>query len=306
VRQHTSQPHRLGIIGFGQVGQAMAGVLAQSHAVSIFDLRLEQSRTHPLVQEEEVRLAPCATALAESSDIVILCLPTPEASRAVAAEIAGAMRSGMVVMETSTVTPQDVFALDGLLSPGGARVIDTAVIGGIHALSKGQGVFLVGAAKDESAAVAGVLERLAAEVFYLNRQGAGMRAKLVANAVSHAVYVVLAEAIAVGAAQDIPLDVIYRLLARESGLARPLTHRIGERFLKGDFAGGMSTANARKDSRLFLETAHELNVPVFATQAAHSVYEMAASAGMAADDYAIVATLWETWMGRKFVAEGNS
>lgn len=303
MTQHHSQSNRLGIIGFGQVGQAMAGVLTQSHAVSIFDLRTEQCRTHPLVEEGKVKLMSSATALVDSSDIVIFCLPTPEASREVAAQIAGAMRPGLVVMETSTVAPQDVLALDGLLSPGGARVVDTAVIGGIHALSNGQAVFLVGAAEDDSGPVAGVLQRLAAEIFYLNRQGGGMRAKLVANAVSHGVYIVLAEAIAVGAAQDIPMDVIYRLLARESGLARPLTHRIGERFLKGNFAGGMSTANARKDSKLFLETAHELNVPVFAMQAAHSVYEIAASEGLAADDYAIVATLWEKWLGRKLRTE---
>ena len=96
------------------------------------------------------------------------------------------------------------------------------------------------------------------------------------------------------------MDIMYRLLNRESGLARPLTHRIGERLFKGDFTGGMSTANARKDSKLFLELAHSLNVPVFATQAAHTVYDIAASEGMHADDYAIVATLWEKWLGLDF------
>lgn len=298
----STQSSRLGIIGFGQVGQAMAGVLAQTHAVNIFDLRADLCRVHPLVVDGKVSLMASATALVEASEIVLFCLPTPEASRAVASQIAGVMRPGLVVMETSTVAPQDVFALDGLLSPGGARVVDTAVIGGIHALSNGQAVFLVGAAEQEAGPVAEILQRLAAEIFYLNRQGGGMRAKLVANAVSHGVYVVLAEAMAVGAAQDIPMEVIYRLLARESGLARPLTHRIGERLMKGNFSGGMSTANARKDSRLFLETAHELNVPVFAIQAAHSVYEIAAGEGMLADDYAIVATLWEKWLGRKLTS----
>ncbi|MGB3069217.1 MAG: NAD(P)-dependent oxidoreductase [Ottowia sp.] len=300
---NNSSSTRLGIIGFGQVGQAMAKVLTRSHSVTIFDLRTDQCRAHPLVENGDVTLASSSAALVDASDIVILCLPTPEASHAVAAHISGAMRPGLIVMETSTVTPQDVAALDAVLSPGGARVVDTAVIGGIHALSSGQAVFLVGAAQDDSDPISAVLKQLAAEVFYLNRQGGGMRAKLVANAVSHGVYVVLSEAIAVATAQDIPMSVIYRLLARESGLSRPLTHRIGERLFNGNFAGGMSTANARKDSKLFLETAHELKVPVFAIQAAHSVYEIAACEGMAADDYAIVATLWEKWIGRTLRAE---
>ena len=64
-----------------------------------------------------------------------------------------------------------------------------------------------------------------------------------------------------------------------------------------------SRANARKDSKLFLETAHRLNVPVFATQAAHAIFEIAAREGMASDDYAIVAKLWEKWAGVKFAQE---
>jgi 3-hydroxyisobutyrate dehydrogenase-like beta-hydroxyacid dehydrogenase len=305
LTSHTTNTTRLGIIGFGQVGQAMAGVLAKSQLVSVFDLRADQLLNHPLVVEGRLQLAASPSALVEASDIVILCLPTPEASQAVGAQIASVMRPGLIVMETSTVAPQDIAALDALLSPGGAQVFDTAVIGGIHALSTGQAVFLVGGSKGSIGAAADVVDRLAAEVFYLNRKGGGMRAKLVANAVAHAVYVVLAEAVAVSAAQDIPMDVIYRLLARESGLLRPLTHRIGERFFKGDFGGGMSTANARKDSKLFIEAAHELQVPLFAIPAAHAVYEIAACEGMSADDYAIVATLWQKWAGRT-VRTGNA
>jgi 3-hydroxyisobutyrate dehydrogenase-like beta-hydroxyacid dehydrogenase len=295
----------LGIVGFGQVGQAMAGVLATDYALTIFDLNRAQCECHALVAEGRVRIAESASALAGAVDLLLFCLPTPEASRAVAGEVADAVKPGLIALETSTVAPENVFELDALFKPRGVRVIDTAVIGGIHSLSHGKAVFLVGASQDESQPISGVLDRLAAEVFYLDHLGGGMKAKLVANAVAHAVYIVLAEATAVAAAQEIPMNVLYRLLARESGLSRPLTHRIGERLFRGDFAGGMSTANARKDSKLFLETAHRLNVPVFATQAAHAIFEIAAREGMATDDYAIVAKLWEKWAGVRFLQEGT-
>lgn len=297
MTQAQKQGLRIGIIGFGQVGQSMAAVLSKTFAVGVFDLDKDQCSRHPLVGSGEISLARSAAELTRSVDLLLFCLPTPEASRAVALEIVDAVQPGLIVLETSTVAPEDVFGLDAVLTERGARVIDSAVIGGIHALTQGKAVFLVGSAQEEAGAIAPVLERLAAEIFYLGRQGGGMRAKLVANAVAHAVYVVLAEATAVATAQDIPMDVLYRLLTRESGLMRPLTHRIGERLLNRDFNGGMSTANARKDSRLFLETAHRLNVPVFATQAAHLVFEIGASEGMIASDYAIVATLWEKWAG---------
>ncbi|WP_457093574.1 NAD(P)-dependent oxidoreductase [Microvirga sp. P5_D2] len=294
---------KVGIIGFGQVGQAMAGVLAQKHSVRVFDLNRGLCERHPLIEGGTASAAASAGDLASSVDVLILCLPTPKASRAVAADIAASVRPGLLVLETSTVSPEDVFALRDALEPGGATIVDTAVIGGIKALSEGKAVFLVGAPEDRASATHAILDLLAAEIFYFGKPGGGMRAKIVANGVSHAVYVVLAESLAVAAAQELPMDVMYRLLARESGMMRPLTHRINERLFRGDFQGGMSTANARKDSSLFLEAAGRLNVPVFASQAAHTVYEIAACEGMAGDDYAIVAKLWEKWSGIKLAGE---
>jgi 3-hydroxyisobutyrate dehydrogenase-like beta-hydroxyacid dehydrogenase len=127
-----------------------------------------------------------------------------------------------------------------------------------------------------------------------------MRTKLIVNGVAHAVYVVLLEAGALAGAQKIPMDVLYRLLERESGLARPLTHRFGERLRAHDFKGGMSTVNARKDSSLILETARALGVPLFATQAAHTVYELAIREGLGSQDYAALGKLWEEWLGISF------
>lgn len=288
---------RLGLIGFGQVGQAMAGVLAQTFDLTVFDRDLARCEDHPLARSGALRVARGAADLAARADIVLFCLPTPEASLAVAADIAPVMREGQVLLETSTVAPEHVEALHDALSPRGARVIDTAVIGGIHALTEGQAVMLIGETEEASARIAPVLAALTAERFYFGGRGRGMKAKLIANAVSHAVYVVLAEATALTTAQDLPMPVMYRLLARESGMIRPLTHRIGERLLRNDFTGGMSTANARKDSRLMLETAHRLNIPLFAMAAAHSVYEIAAREGMAAQDYAVIGKLWEKWAG---------
>lgn len=287
----------VGIIGFGQVGQTIASVLAPHHAVKVHDLNRAACEQHPLVSGRKVSLAACAAELAGSVDVLLFCLPTPTASRTVSEEIAEHVRPGLLVLETSTVAPGDVFRLRNLLEPTGANIVDTAVIGGIKALSKGKAVFLVGAPEDQSSATGAILSLLAAEIFYFGKLGGGMQAKIVANAVSHSVYVVLAESLAVAVAQEIPMDVMCRLLARESGMIRPLTHRINERLLRDNFAGGMSTANARKDSHLFLEAASKLNVPVFASQAAHTVYEIAAGEGMAADDYAIVAKLWEKWTG---------
>ena len=199
--------------------------------------------------------------------------------------------------------PEDVEALHEVLGPVGAVVIDAAIIGGVHKLAKGQGVFLIGLPEQEAGLAGETLRSISEEIFFLNGRGDGMRAKLVANAVSHTTYVLLLEAAALAAAQNIPMSVFTRLMERESGLMRPLKHRFAERLRAKDFSGGMSTINARKDSNLILETARSLDIPLFAIPAAHTAYEIAVAEGLGSQDYASMGQLWEKWLDTTYFNE---
>jgi 3-hydroxyisobutyrate dehydrogenase-like beta-hydroxyacid dehydrogenase len=181
--------------------------------------------------------------------------------------------------------------------------MECAILGGVHKLAAGEGTFLVGGSKVDFDRAKAVLDSAAEKIFYLGPLGNGMRTKLVCNAVAHAVMVVLVEAAALAAAQKIPMDVFYELMRRDSGLMRPLTHRFGERIFSQDFEGGMSTANARKDSALAIDVAKELGVPLFAISAAHTAYEIAMREGLERKDYSAIATLWEKWLGVSFAAK---
>jgi len=300
----TPRTSLIGLIGVGNAGQAMVEALSPRFALRIFDRDDARCAAAAGKAGGQVTVAKSAADAAAGAGLVILSLPTPAASLSVAEEIRGALRPGTLVLETSTVSPEDIEAVHALLAPAGAVLIDTALVGGIAALSEGRAAFLVGAREADAGAAGPVLDALAEDIFWLGTRGKGMAAKLVVNAVAHAAYVVLVEAGALAAAQDIPMDVLQRLLERESGLMRPLTHRFGERLQAHDFAGGMSTANAAKDSRLALEAADRLGVPLFAMPAVHEVYELAMREGLEGLDYAAIGQLWEKWLGIDF-SEGE-
>jgi 3-hydroxyisobutyrate dehydrogenase-like beta-hydroxyacid dehydrogenase len=132
-----------------------------------------------------------------------------------------------------------------------------------------------------------------------------MGAKVVNNAVMHAVMVVLIEAFAMSTKLGVPVQTMVDILNREEGLLRPLVHRVQERMAEGDYAAGMSVSNARKDSVLALETAQALGVPLFATLASHTPYEIAEAKGMGEMDYAALARLWEEWAAVSFQPPGK-
>src|SRR5919108_2176714 len=112
--------------------------------------------------------------------------------------------------------------------------------------------------------------------------------------------VVLIEAGAMATKLGLPMQTLVDILRRPEGLIRPLTHRVQERMMHSNYAGGMSVANARKDSVLALETAQALGIPLYAIQASHTPYEIAEALGMGRLDYAALATLWEQWTGVQF------
>lgn len=284
---------RVGLIGLGNAGMALAEPLLRRFEVLGFDL---DAGRRGIAGAAGVMLAEGARQIADQCDVILLSLPTPAASRAAAQELALGTLRGRLVIETSTVAPQDIEWLVSFLAPHGAEVVDAAIVGGVQKLREGRTTFLVGASEKNYPRAIAVLDAAAEEIFNLGDVGNGMRAKVINNAVAHTTMVMLLEGAALARKAGVPLDVFYTLMSRESGLMRPLTHRFGERVRTGDFEGGMPTANARKDSFLALELARDLGVPLFTMQASHTVYEVARHEGLDRLDYASISRLWEKWL----------
>ncbi|MQA10563.1 MAG: NAD-binding protein [Pseudonocardiaceae bacterium] len=278
----------VGLCGLGNMGSVIAGRLSKEWPVLGFDL--DETRRGAAEREHGVRLVDAARDLADA-DVVVFSLPTPQASLAVLTELP----PGTVVVETSTVNPADMRR--GAAT--GARLVDAAILSGVSQAAAGTAPLLVGGAPEDVDAVWPVLTALSEHIVRCGELGSGMAAKVINNAVAHAVMVVLAEAGAMAAATGVSRAELAGLLGGpDGGLVRPLTHRFTERVLRGDYDGGMPTEAARKDSTLALALAQDAGVPLFAVQAAHTVYELGVSEGLARLDYSAIATLWERWTGQ--------
>jgi 3-hydroxyisobutyrate dehydrogenase-like beta-hydroxyacid dehydrogenase len=293
---------RIALCGLGQMGLPVARRLATAHDVLAYDISddrraLAEARERITTTDRLADLAAC--------DRIVLCLPNPAVSRSVLGDLAASIGRGTLVVETSTVLPHDVRECAELLAPAGARVLDAAILSGVGQMDSGAATLLVGGSAADIDAVRSVLDALGGAGWSrLGDLGAGMAAKVVNNGVAHAVMVVLAEAFAMARAEGIDLADVAAVLERpDGGLLRPLTHRVMERVARGDYEGGMPLEAARKDSTLALAMAQRSGTPLFATQAAQSVYDLALAAGLGRADYAAVATLWEGWGGAPLTFE---
>jgi 3-hydroxyisobutyrate dehydrogenase-like beta-hydroxyacid dehydrogenase len=230
----------------------------------------------------------------------LLSLPRPEISLDIAAAVANAPGAVQLVIETSTITPKVARELADICAAANIGFVDAAIAGGVQSMAAGENTFLVGGSEEDFTAAREVLDPIARRIHHLGPVGAGSGAKVVNNAVMHAVMVVLIEAGAMASKLEIPMETMIEILARPDGIMRPLEHRLGERICNADYTAGMSVTNARKDSMLALETAQDLGVPLFATSAAHTPYEIAEQLGYGEFDYAALAKLWESWCDLRF------
>jgi 3-hydroxyisobutyrate dehydrogenase-like beta-hydroxyacid dehydrogenase len=286
----------VGLLGLGNMGAAIAHRLVREMAVVGFD---PDSARCQVATEAGVEVVGSLEDVAAAAGVVVLSLPRPSISLDAVRRLTATWHEPGVVVETSTVTPADAREAAALCAASGSSYADAAILSGVKSVMDGQTTLLVGGSSATLDRVQHVLDAISSSQKHLGDVGAGMAAKVINNAVAHAVYVVLSEAVALGKANGIEVPTIVDMLSdSEGGLIRPLTHRIGERLAAGDFEGGMPVDAARKDSELVLQVAQAAKVPLFAMMASHTVYELAMAEGLGRADYAAIATLWDRWAGR--------
>jgi len=291
----------VGIVGLGNAGASVARGLDGKVPLIGFDLSADRVAA---VADLSMEAVGSAAEVAARASHIILSLPKPQASVAVTAEILAAGHRPTVIIETSTVTPATAVQCHDLAAAEGVAFVDAAIAGGVASMAAAKITFFLGGSAENIAKARPVLDLLAERIFELGPIGAGMGVKVVNNGVMHAVMVVLIEAFAMSTKLGVPVQTMVDVLNREEGLMRPLVHRVQERMQQGDYGAGMSVSNARKDSVLALETAQQLGVPLYATLASHTPYEIAQAVGMGDKDYASLAELWEQWAGISFNEKG--
>ena len=289
----TMDIKKVALYGLGNMGFPVAERVGRSFATQVFDLDAAQLQRAASSFGGVAIQSPADLA---QTAVVVLCLPSPAVSLEILAQVGPHLPRGAVVVETSTVNPEHIHAEARLLQQFGVEVVDASILAGTSQMVAGTASLALGGSAGAIARVQPVLDAIAAKQVHFGPLGAGAAAKVINNAVAHAVMVVVAEAGAMATAAGVSCEKLVALLSdAQMGLHRPLTYRYADRIVNGDYAGGMPTDAARKDSVLALQLAQTLGVPLFAIQGSHSVYDMAVAAGHGRDDYAAVAKLWADW-----------
>lgn len=250
---------KIGFIGLGLMGRAMVECLQKAS----FDLTVLGNRDRTGVEEAIARggsEAVSAKALAESSDIVMICVGTSEQveQRIYGEEgvLAGA-KAGQVVIDFGTSLPASTLKIGADLAERGATYLD-APLGRTPAHAK-EGLLNIMCAGDEAAydKVKSVLDVLGENVFHLGKLGNGHTIKLLNNYYAMTSANAMSEAFAMADAAGIERDALYNVLAAGPN-GSGMMQFIRNYAVEGKIDLAFSAANARKDIGYYRQMADDL------------------------------------------------
>jgi 3-hydroxyisobutyrate dehydrogenase-like beta-hydroxyacid dehydrogenase len=254
-----------GFIGLGHMGSAMAErLLRAGRPLWVHDL--DATRVDALVAQGAQR-ASGAAEIARQCDLVLLCLPSPEASLAVCRDLANGGRNGersgerlRVVVETSTVGPAAVRALAQVIG-GGVSVVDAPVSGGPSGARAGTLAMMCAGSPAALEQARPWLDRIAGRRFDVgDAPGLAQVCKLVNNAISAAGMIAACEATLVGVKAGLDAGTLLDAINASSGRNAATQDKFPRAILNGRFDYGGPLGLMLKDLSLFNEQARELGV----------------------------------------------
>ena len=252
---------RVGFAGLGSMGSGVVRRLLEAgHPVTGWNRT--KAKAEPLIAEG-MDWADTPAELAERCDVVCTMLTDARAVEAVVDDLAGALREGSIVVDFSTIAPDEGRALAERVAATGAVMLDAPVSGSLTTLAAGQLSIMVGGDRAAYDRVEPMLLAIGPKVTHMGANGSALLMKLAINLSLVVQGMSFCESIAMAERAGIAREAAVEA-ALKSVIASPMLAYRGPMVLEG---GQPETAFAnvdlqQKDQQLGLRIARELGTPV--------------------------------------------
>lgn len=289
---------RIGFIGLGAMGSAMARRLAQqAYLMVLFDPRA--AATTPF-RALGATIAASPREVADLAPIVFACLPGAQVSLEVALGEDGVVHGKALrtYIETSTIGVATVQRIADALQLRAIALLDAPVSGGPRYVPEGKlTVMLAGppAVLDE---VMPVFKALSEKLFHVGHHaGQGQAMKLVNNLLSAAALAITAEGMVLGVKAGLDPARMLEVINASTGRNSATEDKFPKSVLPGTFDYGASVAIMTKDVQLCMEHAGREGLTLPLGSALARIWESLMQAGNPEADFTSIVKPYEAMAG---------
>jgi 3-hydroxyisobutyrate dehydrogenase len=234
-------------------------------------------------------------AVADASDVMILCVPSSPDVVAVLDDALTALRTGKVVVDTSTIDPEVECAQHERVGATGAQYLEAPLSGGTAGAEKGTLTLMVGGSKAALAAARPALEAFAARIVHVGGPGMGQVVKLCNQLIYAAQMLATAEATVMATKAGVDLTLLHDVLTHATGDCVAVRTRLPAEGVVPDspasngWKPGFMTDLMAKDLDLAIDYAAKARTPLFTSGIVRQVLGAASAAGCGREDFSALA-----------------
>ena len=268
---------RAGWIGLGAMGYHMAGHLAVSGCLARVWNRSTTS-AEKFAGQFNVEISQSPAALVEDLDVIFLCVSNDESVSDLVAQMQPGLKSGAIVIDTSTVSPATATTMSEQLLSIPVHWIDAPVSGGVEGARKGSLAVMAGGDPAIFERILPLLEVFGDRATYMGPVGSGQAAKAINQVMVAGIAETVCEALAFAEQLNLPRKRLITVLSSGAANSWFLEHR-GKTMLADKFEPGFKSALLLKDLGICTKLAHELNSTLPVTELALRDYNELVAAG---------------------------
>ena len=258
----TTTARRVGYIGLGNLGFHLAhSLLKAGHQLTITDL--SKDLAEPLLAKGAT-WATSAKEVAERSDVVFTCLPSPKVIDTVVLGENGILagsHDGMIWIDNSTNDQEETIRLAALCAAKGVRMLESPVTGGVHKAAAGDITVLVGGDEATFGEVADLLAVIGNPVLHMGPLGSAAVIKVITNMLAFIHLVAAGEALMLAKRGGLDLTKSFHAILNSSG--NSFVHETESQvILNGSYNINFTMDLAVKDLGFAMEFGKRFGVPL--------------------------------------------
>jgi len=280
---------RVGFIGLGTMGAAMAANLARAgFPVTAWNRTPDRA---PELDGLGVARATTPAEVARSVDVVVVCVSdTPDVATVLLGPdgVAAGARSGTLVIDCSTISPAATRGFAAELAGHDVALVDAPVSGGSEGAQKATLTIFVGGEGADVERARPILEALGKTITHVGPIGSGQAVKAVNQVILAGTYLGVAEGIVLAMKAGLDVDQVVGALGGGAAQSWVLANRSG-RMIANDYPLGFKVALHRKDLGIALELAEELGAELPVSELAADLETGLIEGGHAEDDMSALA-----------------
>jgi 3-hydroxyisobutyrate dehydrogenase-like beta-hydroxyacid dehydrogenase len=283
---------RIHVLGLGKMGLPMASLLQKAG----YQCSGSDPSSERCAMASALGISVIHAAQAIGVEVFVSSLPDDGALLAVAETLCASSPSGVIWIDTSTVSAQASARAAELCIQAGVRYLRATVSGNNHMMEAAQVTVMASGPRVLYDEMVPVLQCFGPKLLYLGEAEESRLMKLVINLMIVQTSSMLAEALTLGQKGGLDWQNMWEVITA-SAVGSPIVKAKAEQLSQRDFRPTFTVPQMLKDVDLMLSEADRLRVPLPQTSLTRQSLLASLAQGYAEDDYASIIRVCEAAAG---------